>query len=157
MTMALLQRLALAAGRALSRAADWLLARGVEGQPTPAETPVAVTQEADPEGGPPAHWLATVRARAPWLLARDRLVMRHAMHRRPPVVPCSRYRQRQMDPGTLGTRLRQSLIPARQELERQPQGSNLRYRRDRVIRRPRFPRREPRRGNQRQPRPCPRR
>ncbi len=85
--MALLQRLALAAGRALSRAADWLLARGVEGQPTPAETPVAVTQEAGPEGGPPAHWLATVRARAPWLLARDRLVMRHAMHRRPPVVP----------------------------------------------------------------------
>ena len=85
--MALLRRLSLATGRALSRAADWLVAHGVEGQLTPAETPVAATQEADPEGGPPAHWLATVRARAPWLLARDRLGMRHAMRRRPPVVP----------------------------------------------------------------------
>jgi hypothetical protein len=93
--MSLLRRLARAAGlvigRTVQRLIDWAEGDAADWDEAPQfESP---STEPDPDPGPPAHWLATVRARAPWLLAGDRLTARPAAVRRPMVSSTRPQRQ----------------------------------------------------------------
>lgn len=94
--MSLLRRLARAAGLAIGRTAHWLLnwaentAQGEEAV-APIDSPPA-----EPDPGPPPHWLETVRSRAPWLLVGDRFTARKMALRRP--VPHSGRPLREMGP-----------------------------------------------------------
>jgi hypothetical protein len=77
--MAWLKRLVSIVGVALWRISAGLLRWSSS---TAAASAPILVDETDQDDGPPAHWLATVRARAPWLLVGDR-ASRRSVPRRP--------------------------------------------------------------------------
>src|SRR5918995_1678393 len=69
--MSRLRRLAQAAGRIFMHTAERLLAWGTEKPQKATDFEAALDEAVD--DGPPAHWLETVRAKAPWFLTGGRL------------------------------------------------------------------------------------
>jgi hypothetical protein len=86
--MSLLRRIVRAAGLVIGRTAQrlisWAEGAAIEGAATDEREALEVeATSTEAELGPPAHWLAAVRSRAPWLLAGNRLTARPAGVRRP--------------------------------------------------------------------------
>jgi hypothetical protein len=84
--MSLLRQLARVTARAVNRVAGRLLAWAGEAPAVGAEPDAVDFAVVEPDDGPPAHWVETVRSKAPWLLTGARWPRPESPVRRLPVT-----------------------------------------------------------------------
>jgi hypothetical protein len=84
--MSLLRRLARVTALAANRVAERLLTWAGETPVAGAEPDIVDAAAVEPDEGPPAHWLETVRSKAPWLLTGGRWPRPESPVRRLPVT-----------------------------------------------------------------------